>query len=186
MIGFLRGTVLRIRGKKLILAVGGVGYEVWANSKILGISPVGQELQLWIYTHQTSDSTALFGFSEEDDLNFFELLNSVNGVGPKTALEILETPSAKLRAIITNGDAKKLAETPGIGKKTAARIVLELKPKITGDDPEIPLESAIDQEILEAIVGLGYAKKAAEKILARKPAEIEKPEQIVKWFLQNA
>jgi Holliday junction DNA helicase RuvA len=186
LIGSLRGTVLKIRGKKLILEVGGVGYEVWANSKVLGIAKIGAEKKLWIFSHQTSDSVSLFGFEDENDLEFFELLTSVNGVGPKTALEILETPAAKLRQVISQGDAKKLAETPGIGKKTAARVVLELKPKMTGDDPEVPNENEVDPEILEAIVGLGYSKKAAEKILVQKPIEISKAEAIVKWFLQNA
>lgn len=186
MIGFLRGTVLKIRGKKLILEVGGVGYEVWANSKVLGIAKVGDTKKLWIYSHQTSDSISLFGFEDDSDLEFFELLTSVNGVGPKTALEVLETPAAKLRQIIASGDAKKLGETPGIGKKTAARIVLELRPKMTGDDPEVPDDFEIDSEILDALVGLGYSKKMVEKVLVQKPAEIIKAEAIVKWFLQNA
>lgn len=186
MIGFLRGTVLKTRGKKLLLDVGGVGYEVWSNSKILTTAKSGAERKLWIHTHQTSDSVSLFGFENEDDLSFFELLNSVGGVGPRTALEVLETPAEVLRETILKNDAGRLAETPGIGKKTAARIVLELRPKLTGDDPEIPDETKIDPEILEAIVGLGYPRKDAAKILAKKPAEIVTAEAIVKWFLQNA
>ena len=186
MIGFLHGTVLKTRGKKLILSVNGVGYEVFVNTNILATAKPDTEQKLWIHTHQTNDAITLFGFVAEEDLNFFELLNSVNGVGPRTAIEILETPVEKLRQIITSGDAKKMAETPGIGKKTAARIVLELRPKLAGGDPEVPEETEIDAEILEAIVGLGYSKKAAEKILAKKPAEISEAEAIVKWFLQNA
>ncbi len=186
MIGFLRGIVLKIRGKKIILDVGGVGYEIFVNAKILGIASESDEKKLWIHTHQTSDAIVLFGFESEEDLNFFELLNSVNGVGPKTALEILETPTTKLCAIISSGDAPQLAETPGIGKKTAARIVLELRPKIAGGDPKIPIENNVDDEILDAIVGLGYSKKDARKILAQKPTEIVAAEEIVKWFLQNA
>ncbi|MCF7846378.1 MAG: Holliday junction branch migration protein RuvA [Candidatus Peribacteraceae bacterium] len=186
MIGFLRGTVLKTRGKKLLLDVSGVGYEVFVNSKILGIVQAGSEKQLWIHTHQTSDAIALFGFENDEDLSFFELLNSVNGVGPRTALDILETPLEILREAILKNDAARLAETPGIGKKTAARIVLELRPKLSGDDPEVPTEAKIDPEILEAIVGLGYSKKEAAKILAEKPTEIIEAEAVVKWFLQNA
>ncbi|MFH0834304.1 MAG: Holliday junction branch migration protein RuvA [Patescibacteria group bacterium] len=186
MIGFLRGTVLRIRKKKLILDVGGVGYEVAANSGILTFAKVGVEKKLWIHTHQTADSTALFGFENEGDLEFFELLNSVNGVGPRTALEILETPVEQLKQIIVSSDAKKLGDIKGIGKKTAARIVLELRSKIAGGAIEVPSETDVDPEILDAIVGLGYSKKTAAKILTQLPAEISKPEEIVKWFLQNA
>ncbi len=186
MIGFLRGHVLRIRGKKIILEIGGVGYEVFVNAEISGIAQIGDEKKLWIFTHQTSDSTTFFGFANEENLEFFELLNSVNGVGPKTALEILETPAAKLREIISAGNAKKLGEIPGIGKKTAARIVLELRAKIGDGKIEIPRESEIDAEILDALASLGYSKKDARKILAQKPREIVKLDEIVKWFLRNA
>ncbi len=186
MIGHLSGSVLKTGGKKLLLDVGGVGYEVFVNSKILNKASVGNPLKLWIHTHQTNDAISLFGFAEEKELGFFELLRSVSGVGPKTGLEILESPVEVLESIIVSGDAKKLGETRGIGKKTAARIVLELKPKIAGGDPEIPADLEINSEILEAIVSLGYPKKDAQKILAKLPSEITKTEEIVRWFLQNA
>ena len=186
MIGHLSGRVLKIRGKKMILEVGGVGYEIRAPGKILDGTKVGAERKLWIFTHQTSDAISLFGFEREDELDFFELLISVNGVGPKSAIEILERPIAEIRAAILASDVAKIAETPGIGKKTAARLVLELRQKMVGGDPEIPDDARIDDDILDAIVGLGYSKKAAEKVLARLPAEVKNPEEIVKWFLRNA
>ena len=186
MIGHLRGTVLKIREKKLLLDVGGVGYEVWVNSKILSSARVDAEKALWIHTHQTNEAISLFGFGDEKKMEFFELLNSVDGVGPKTALDILETPAEILESIILEGNAGKLAETPGIGKKTAARIILELKPKLTGDDPEVPENFEVNTEILEAVVGLGYSKKEAGKVLTKLPAEITEIEAIVRWFLQNA
>ncbi len=186
MIGFLSGSVIKIRGKQIILDVGGVGYEIFVNQKSLTKIQPNDSLKFWIHTHQTNDAISLFGFAEEKDLRFFELLNSVNGVGPKSALEILEQPADALEKIIVGSDAKKLAETRGIGKKTAARIILELKPKIAGGDPEIPETAEIDSEILEAVARLGYPKKAAEKILAKLPREITATEEIVRWFLQNA
>jgi holliday junction DNA helicase RuvA len=186
MIGYLSGTVIKTRGRKLLLDVHSVGYEVFVSSKILINAKVNDEQKLWIHTHQTSDAISLFGFSEEAELSFFELLNSVNGVGPKTALDILETPIAALEKTISQGDAGKLSETPGIGKKTAARIVLELKPKIAGGDPEVPETDDVDSEILEAIVRLGYPKKDAQKILTKLPKNIQETEEIVRWFLQNA
>ena len=186
MIGFLKGNVLKVRGNKLILDVSGVGYEVFVNQKLLVKIRPNDSLKFWIHTHQTSDSISLFGFEEERELEFFELLTSVNGVGPKSALEILEKPADILKKIIASSDTKKLAETRGVGKKTAARIILELKPKITGGDPEIPEVSEIDAEILTAIESLGYPKKAAQKVLGKLPTEITKIEEIVRWFLQNA
>ena len=185
MIGFLSGNVIKIREKKLILDVGGVGYEIFANRKLLTKIQPTDSLKFWIHTHQTSDAISLFGFAEEKDLKFFELLNSVNGVGPKSALEILENPTNSLEKTIVSGDTKKLAETPGIGKKTAARIILELRSKIVGGDPKIPETAEIDSEILEAVAQLGYPKKVAEKILAKLPQEITITEEIVRWFLQN-
>jgi Holliday junction DNA helicase RuvA len=186
MIGHLTGRVLKIRGRKMILDVGGVGYEVRASGKILSAAKVGAERKFWIFTHQTSDSISFFGFEKEDELDFFELLISVNGVGPRSAIEILERSVDEIRAAILASDVAKIAETPGIGKKTAARLVLELRQKIAGGDPEIPAESKIDDDILDAVVGLGYSKKVAEKILAKLPTGIENPEEIVKWFLRNA
>jgi len=185
MISFLHGTVLKTRAKRLILNVNGVGYEVWANSKILANAPEGVEKKLWIHTHQTNEAISFFGFEDEKDLAFFELLNSVNGVGCKTALDILETPVEILESIIFEGSTSKLSETPGIGKKTAARIILELKPKITGSEIEVPRDTENNAEVLEAITGLGYSEKESKKILAKLPPEITKLEEIVRWFLQN-
>jgi len=185
MIGFLSGNVLKVGKKKILLDVGGVGYEVFVNSKVLERARVSDPLKLWIHTHQTNDAISLYGFAEEKELAFFELLRSVSGVGPKTALDILESPVEVLENIITAGDTKQLAETPGIGKKTAARIVLELKPKIAGGDPEVPEDVQVDLEILEAIEGLGYPKKSAQKVLAKLPKEITETEEIVRWFLKN-
>ena len=186
MIAHLSGTVLKTRNKKVILDVNNVGYEIAANKKLLAKVKRDDPLRLWIHTHQTSDSISLFGFSTEEELGFFELLTSVNGVGPRTALDVLETPVEKVEKVIVAGDADKLSETPGIGKKTAARIVLELKPKITGSDPEVPESVEVDENILNAIEGLGYKKTDARKILAKLPKEITDTEEIVRWFLKNA
>lgn len=187
MIGYLTGSVLQLRERSLILLTsGGVGYEIFANRSLLKKLHAGKSAELWIHTHQTSDTITLFGFSEEKDLRFFALLNSVNGVGPKTALDILENPVEVIENIIVSGDVKKLSETKGIGKKTAARIVLELKAKITGGDPEIPVTTEINADVVEALLQLGYRKGDIEKHLAQLPAEITQTEAIVKWFLQNA
>jgi Holliday junction DNA helicase RuvA len=187
MIGCLTGSVLQLRERSLILLTsGGVGYEVFANRSLLKKLHTGKSTNLWIHTHQTSDTITLFGFAEEKDLRFFALLNSVNGVGPKTALDILENPVEVVENMIVSGDAQRLAETKGIGKKTAARIVLELKAKITGGDPEIPVTTEIDADAVEALLQLGFRKNDIEKKLAKLPAELNTTEAIVKWFLQNA
>jgi holliday junction DNA helicase RuvA len=185
MFAYLKGNVLKIREKRIILDVHDVGYEVWVNSKTLN-TKVGEIKKLWIYMHQTSDAVSLFGFEAGKDLDFFELLISVNGVGCKTALDILESPVEVLESIIFEGNASKLADTPGIGKKTAARIILELKPKITGGDIELPANMELNSDILNAVVGLGFSHKEAEKTLRQLPADIVKTEDAVRWFLKNA
>jgi Holliday junction DNA helicase RuvA len=187
MIGYLTGNVLALRDRSaIILTSGGVGYEVFANRLLLRKLQLDEKITLWIHTHQTSDTISLFGFREEKTLRFFELLNSVNGVGPKTALDILENPVEVIENIIVSGDVKRLGETKGIGKKTAARIVLELKAKITGGDPEVPISGEINPDVVEALTQLGYRKNDIERNLTKLPSEITKTEAIVKWFLQNA
>jgi Holliday junction DNA helicase RuvA len=184
LIGFLSGTVLATRKRTLILDTGGVGYEVFVNKKLLG-KKLGSNLKLWIHTHQTSDAISLFGFEQEKTLEFFELLMSVNGVGPKTALEILEIPFEVTENIIVSGDTKALSRTPGIGAKTAARIVLELKPKLTGSAPEAPADFDFNEDALEALTQLGYKSSDVKKALSKLPPGFTKPEEIVKWFLRQ-
>ena len=186
MIGYLTGTVLKIRPRKLILIVGGIGYEIFTNQCLLTKIAPGEKLEVWIHTHQTNDSISLFGFITERELDFFELLNSVNGVGPKTALDILETPVETIENTIIAGDTKILGKTKGIGAKTAARVVLELRSKITGQKPEVPQNFEINQEAVDALATLGYRKSDVKKTLIQLPVEISETEEIIKWFLKNA
>jgi len=185
MIGYLKGIIVASSVKSIVLEVGGVGYRVGVNAKITD-KKKGSACTLWIHSHQTSDAITLFGFVEESDLRFFELLTSVNGVGPKTALEILEQPRSAIEQMIVANDAKALGRTPGIGAKTAARIVLELKGKINGDGeitvPEI-ISEAVDDAI-DALESLGYKKSQIKKVLTKLPVNTDSSEAIVSWFLK--
>jgi len=185
MIGYLKGTIVASNTKSIVLDVAGVGYRVGVNTKITDKAN-GSPCTLWIHSHQTSDAITFFGFAAESDLRFFELLISVNGVGPKTALDILEQPQNSIEQLIASGDAKALAKTPGIGAKTAARIVLELKSKISGDrEITVPeLGNEIADEAIEALESLGYRKSHIKKVLAKLPANIGTSEAIVSWFLK--
>lgn len=185
MIAYLSGTAIRSSLNSLIIVVNGVGYEVYVNQKLALHTEKNQQISLWVHTHQTSEAISLFGFIEENELSFFKLLTSVNGVGPKTALDILENPVEVVENIIVSGDAKTLSQIKGIGAKTAARIVLELKSKITGNEPEVPLESKINEEAVEALTQLGWKKSDIQKILNKLPSEIKNTEEVVKWFLQH-
>ena len=158
MIGWLRGNVLhRQSNGALVLDVHGVGYEVHvaASSEVR----VGESLELFVYTVVRADAIVLYGFADAEERQFFESLLATPGVGPSTALAALRTMSiSELAQAIEHGDAKRVAQIPGIGAKTASRIVLELKGKfatassresVTSDDPR---PSVID----DALRSLGY------------------------------
>ena len=140
MIAFLRGTVEDIAESSLVLDVHGVGYEVLVPGQLLSsISGTGQELKLYTYMQVREDAVVLFGFLTKDDLAMFKMLIGVNGVGPKAGLAILSALGADdLRFAVLSDDAKKIAKTPGIGAKTAQKIILELKDKLHPADPACP------------------------------------------------
>src|SRR3989339_91803 len=133
MISYLSGTVIHIDIKYFILNVNGVGYQVFANNETISNIQLDQELKFFIYTSVKEDAINLYGFKTLDELNFFKQLISVSGVGPKTALEILNQPINLIKTAIFTGDSAFLSKTPGIGKKTAERLILELKNKIEID-----------------------------------------------------
>ena len=181
MIASLTGTALTTRARAIILDVHGVGYRVIVSSRLLA-TPPSTPLTLAIHTHQTSDAITLFGFNSESELSLFERLISVNGVGPKTGMDILETPREEFLQHLEAGDAKALSRIPGIGPKTASRIILELKGKLT--DPEADKQgSAPSHEAIEALESLGYKKKDILARLKKAPEDITSTEEMVRWFL---
>lgn len=142
MIAYLSGTVLDVADDSLILLCGGVGYQVFVAQNRLAESPApGDELALYTYMHiagqMGTQSVALFGFAEKRELQLFNLLNSVSGIGAKTALAMLNTVGyAELVGAVQMGNAKALTAAPGVGPKAAERILLELKDKIMKLEPE--------------------------------------------------
>lgn len=175
MIGHLRGTVLASRSGFLILAAGGVGYKVAATRATLLTLKEGSEAALWTHLAVREDILDLYGFSSEEELHIFNLLLSVSGIGPKSALAIVDIASVEtLRSAISTGRSEYLTKVSGIGKKTAEKIVLELRDKI---GLGTALEGASlkgDEEALEAMRALGYSAGEARDALRKVPAEIEK------------
>lgn len=187
MIGYLDGIVISSRDRSVIVNVGGIGYRVRVNTAIATAARAGTRCALFIHTHQTSDAMTLFGFADEATLAFFEELLSVNGVGPKTSLDILEQPIEAIRALIVAGDAKALAATPGIGPKTAARIVLELRAKMVKGAIDVPIATTdVSDDVIDALEQLGYKKAHIKKALMKLPADITQTAAIVTWFLRGA
>jgi len=192
MIASLRGVLLEKALDSVVVEAGGVGYRVYVPLPALADLPqVGQEVRVHCYTHVREDALLIFGFLKADDRETFELLITVNGVGPKLALTMLSgLPGGDLLDAIAAADHKRLQRVPGVGKKTAERVVLELKEKC-GRVPrpgQTPTESAPARdfavEVVDALVNLGYkrarADKAVQKAANSAPDEADSPEALLR------
>jgi holliday junction DNA helicase RuvA len=171
----------------LIVDVGGVGYLVSATRSALRRARKAEEMSLETYTHVREDALQLYGFAEPEERELFEHLLSVSGVGPKVALAIVSgsTP-AELRHAIAVEDAARFQAIPGIGKKTAQRVVLELKEKLGADAVAAPAPAAKEDALArEALIELGYSVAEAERALAETDPELP-PEERVRLALQAA
>jgi holliday junction DNA helicase RuvA len=177
MIASIRGNLLFIGVDHAVVETGGVGFLVYAPRNVLGaLGEIGGEVRLYTHLHIREDLLALYGFATSDQRHLFETLLSVSGVGPKVALSMLSSaPPDELRAAIAGGDTTRLARVPGIGKKTAERLVLELRGKLdfkglpaTGATPALMTANA---ELAEMLVGLGFSAAEASAAIAALPAD---------------
>ncbi len=173
MIAHLRGRVLEKHPNRLIVDVGGVGYDVQVPlSTFYGSGDPGTEIALRIHTHVREDALALYGFATPLELTMFDKLIAVNGIGPKLALAVLSGIDALdlVRAIERN-DVARLVVIPGVGKKTAERICVELRDRLpkeidraTGESAQSPA-SAMRDDMISALVNLGYHRQTIDKVL---------------------
>ncbi|RJQ33422.1 Holliday junction branch migration protein RuvA [Candidatus Parcubacteria bacterium] len=171
MIGHVEGTVRAVRTSYCIVSAGGVGYKIATTKDVLQNMREGQQAALWIYTAVREDALDLFGFPSEDDLDFFELLLTVSGIGPKSALGILNiAPADTLRSAIAAGNDSYLTNVSGIGKKTAHKILFELKDKVSAVSIDPAMKS--DEDALEAMKALGYSTQEAREALKKVPTNI--------------
>jgi holliday junction DNA helicase RuvA len=172
MIAHLRGKLLAKHPNQAIIETHGVGYDVTISVPTFSDLPApGNEVALHIYTHVREDVIALYGFLQPTEKQLFEKLISVSGIGPKLAITTLSgMPAEQMTAAIRNGDVARLTRIPGIGKKTAERMVLELRDKLppttTGESASPVAVSPVEEDVLSALVNLGYQRPAAEKALA--------------------
>jgi Holliday junction DNA helicase RuvA len=189
VIAQLRGRPVARTAEGLVLDVGGVGYLVQATPSALRRADGGSEVTIHTYLAVREDAMQLFGFAEPAERELFVQLLAVNGVGPKVALAVVSgSPPAELRRAIVLGDAARFQAIPGIGKKTAERIVLELKEKLADDAP-VPISSASGTRphlvARDALVELGYSVSEAEQALAAVDPELP-PEERVRRALRAA
>lgn len=177
MIAYVKGIVADISTDNAVIDVSGIGYNIRISATTAEILPgIGQAVKIYTYTLVREDAFQLFGFLSKDDLDIFKQCISVNGIGPKGALAILSVMDADtLRFAIMSGDAKAIAKAPGIGARTAERLILDLKDKVSlqdvlinknMEDPENaagPAESGVQKEAIEALVALGYGQAEAAR-----------------------
>src|SRR6516162_7618998 len=173
MIGSLRGKLTEKRPSQILLDVGGVGYQVQVPlSTFAVLGPLHSETTLLIYTHVREDQLALYGFATAREKHCFELLISASGVGPSLALKILSGMGMEdLVPAIRKGDLARLVLIPGVGKKTAERIVLELRDKLTILEVEhtgsTRTRSQLESDVASALVNLGYDGRAVDRAIEK-------------------
>ena len=202
MIAFLKGEIADLTEGSVVLDVNGVGYEVLVPGQLLSmLEGIGSRVKLYTYMQVREDAVVLFGFLTKDDLQMFRLLTGVSGVGPKAGLNILSTLGVDdLRFAILADDVKRIAKTPGIGAKTAQKIILELKDRLDLQDvfekksasgqitPEAAAAagSQVVQEAVEALVALGYGSTEALKaVRSVQPGEDMDVETVLKEALKR-
>ncbi len=191
MIGHLRGVLLAKHPNQVLLECAGVGYDVAISVATFSELPAeGAEARLHIYTRVAEDQLALYGFSQMQEKRLFERLLTISGIGPKLAITVLSGVAAeRLVSAIRSGDHAALVKIPGIGKKTAERVVLELKDKLedlTGRLEQSPVQAgalgAVAEDVLSALVNLGYARPVAQKAVESAKARMSGAQEFEALF----
>lgn len=185
MIRYLKGTIQDREDRTIILLVNGVGYQVTVSNELIFTEE--NELSLYIHSHIREDQFSLYGFRTKKELKFFELLLTINGVGPKMAMEILNEPAELIQNAIFSGNINELLKISGVGKKTAERIILELKGKVepsdVNDRTQRSVKTTVNPDVVEALERLGYKRHQIEKILSE--ADSSNAEEAIRFFLQR-
>lgn len=198
MIGRLSGVLIEKQAPDLLIDVNGVGYEVQAPlSSFLDIGSVGSKITLLTHFVVREDAQLLYGFSDKMQRTMFRTLIKVSGVGPKLALGILSTMDADTFArCIQNHEVTSLTKLPGVGKKTAERLIVEMQDRLKEWQTQAPLWAAVEQkditshnhllaEAEEALVSLGYKPQEATKMLSKMPADIASSEEMIRRALRG-
>ncbi len=187
MISYLKGTISEKNHKSIILLVNNIGYKIFITPTLLDKLKPNQTLELFTYLRHKDDGMDLYGFTTKNKLDFFEILLTISGVGPKSALGILEVASlTQIKKAILRDDPSLLYKVSGIGKKTAERIVVELKNKLDSlpiTDKEISLTDS-DTEVFDALVGLGYQERDVRQALKQLPETITSTNDKIKHSLK--
>lgn len=199
MIAYIKGILADVKEDSVIVEAGFIGYNIYVAGNVPGyLPPVGSEIKIYTYTHVREDAFLLYGFLTKNELEMFKKCITVSGIGPKGALALLSVMDAdSLRFAILSGDAKAISKAPGIGARTAERLILELKDKVKTEDifgketEDIPAGFAETgntqkKEAVEALTALGYSSAEALKAVnGVKGSEGMDSEAILKAALKN-
>ncbi len=186
MISHLRGKILSNTLKSAVIDVGGVGYKIFATPDTLtDINKNPENASVYTYLAVRENALDLYGFSSEEELDFFELLISISGIGPKSALAILSGAGLDaLKTAVVSGNANHLTKISGVGRKNAEKIVLELHGKIEASNEGNSEIMQTGSDAIEALQALGYSQREAREALKKVPKEITSISDIVKQALK--
>jgi Holliday junction DNA helicase RuvA len=189
MIASLSGTILKIEEASLVVGVGGVGVRVSVPKTVLeNVGGIGRSLRLHTHLIVREDALSLYGFETDEDLQLFEVLIGISGIGPKVSLAILSTLSPELlKSAIMREETAVLQRVPGIGKKTAERIMFQLRDKLdlTAVSTTIPLVSDVDADVIDFLTGLGFSIVEAQSALQNIPRDVKTVDERVQLALQH-
>lgn len=193
MIGFIKGTIEYIEEDRAVVDCNGIGYNIFMPSSVLSNISIGATVKIYTYLAVREDAMNLFGFLGKQDLDIFKKLITVSGIGPKGGLSIMSVMTAdEVRMAIITGDHKAISKAPGVGAKTAMKVIVELKDKVNLEDVSFvsgaaaPVESNLQKEAVMALVALGYSEH--ESALAVKKVDgalYEDVETLIKEALRK-
>ncbi|MDD6291523.1 MAG: Holliday junction branch migration protein RuvA [Lachnospiraceae bacterium] len=179
MYAYIKGELAEINSDHIVIETGGIGYQIYIPGQTFSyLPPIGEQLKVYTYLYLREDAMILYGFLTKDDLELFKLLISVSGIGPKGGLAILSTLNAdELRFAVLSGDAKSIARSPGIGGKTAQRVILELKDKMSLEEAfekktehvnsvQSSGSSSVKNDAVMALTALGYSSTESLKAVS--------------------
>ena len=185
MIGYLEGITILVKHSSIIVNVRGVGYEVFLPQNLLSQQSSKQNIALYIHTHVTDQSLTLYGFRSTKELEIFELLLTVSGIGPKSALNILNYGVEKIRQSIVEAEINFFTQIPRLGTKNAQKIIIELKNKL-GGVKELDLNQDLrNKELVEALISMDFSRSEISEVLKRIPADMQKLEEKIRFALKN-
>jgi len=187
MLYSIKGKLAVKEGNFIVIETGGLGVKLFASKQTIeGLPPVGAEVKFFSHLHVREDALDLFGFSTAEELTFFEMLISVSGVGPKSALSILDiAPLSELSAAIKEGRPDLLTRASGIGRKTAERVIIELRTKVQSAKSGMVVEKMqTDVDLVEALLSLGYRRDEARAALGKVDAKVTGTEERLKAALK--